>query len=239
MDACIIDGLELAVGRIRVVNVYVGLIGVGLAGSLLQAVVPGAYTLVVSTEIITGSYYTGRKREMQLTNMLFRMGVANDNAYQSIFLEEDNEGNRGTSLSKDLVAIAGKALKANLTTVGSFVLPVSEQLSFSAAVLARKVLRKRPIRPYVPAFHKALEHFCIHAGGRAVVDTMQRSLSLSDEHTEPSQMTFHRFGNTSSSSLWYELAYIEAKGRMHKGDRVWMIGFGSGYKCNSAVWRCI
>ena len=94
-------------------------------------------------------------------------------------------------------------------------------------------------KPYIPDFHKAFEHFCIHAGGRAVIDKLQCSLSLSDEQVEALRMALHRFGNTSSSSLWYELAYIEAKGRMRRGDRVWMIGFGSGFKCNSAAWECI
>uniref|UniRef100_A0A0D9WP24 very-long-chain 3-oxoacyl-CoA synthase n=1 Tax=Leersia perrieri TaxID=77586 RepID=A0A0D9WP24_9ORYZ len=241
-----------------------GLIGVGLARSLLQAAVPGACALVVSTETLTGDYYSGRKREMQLSNLLFRMGgaavllstsrhkarfllmdvvrkstAANDDAYRCVFQEEDCEGNRGVSLSKNLVSIAGEALKVNLTEVGSLVLPVSEQLSFFAYIVARKVFNKKAIRQYVPNFREAFEHFCIHAGGRAVIDAVQRGLSLSDDHTEPSRMTLHRFGNTSSSSLWYELAYIEAKGRMHKGDRVWMIGFGSGYKCNSAMWVCI
>jgi 3-ketoacyl-CoA synthase len=104
--------------------------------------------------------------------------------------------------------------------------------------VSTKLLRTRT-KLYVPNFLTAFEHICIHAGGRAVIDDIQRSLGLSDKHVESSRMTLHRFGNISSSCLWYELAYIEAKRHMQRGDRVWMIGFGSGFKCNSAVWECI
>ncbi|CAN6178507.1 unnamed protein product [Urochloa humidicola] len=242
-----------------------GLIAVDLARNLLQTMPYGARALVVSTEILTGNYYAGKKRSMQLTNVLFRMGgaavllsssrcsarfelmhivrkstSAQDSAYHCVFQEEDDEGNLGVNLSKDLVSVAGEALKANIATTAPLVLPVSELFSFLLSSILRKVLKKSAsTKQHAPNFSLGVEHFCVHAGGRAVIDAVQRSLNLSDEQVEPSRMTLHRFGNTSSSSLWYEMAYCEAKQLMRKGDRVWMIGFGSGYKCNSAVWKCI
>ncbi|KAJ0981488.1 hypothetical protein J5N97_009743 [Dioscorea zingiberensis] len=242
-----------------------GLISVDLARDLLQAH-PNSNALVVSTEIITSNYYAGKERAMLLPNCLFRMGAAavllsnrrrtvhrakyrllhvvrthkgaDDKAYSCVYQEQDSDGNVGISLSKDLMAIAGEALKSNITTIGPLVLPASEQLLFLFNLIGRKLINPK-WKPYIPDFKQAFEHFCIHAGGRAIIDELQKNLQLSVEHVEASRMTLHRFGNTSSSSLWYELSYMESKGRMRRGNRVWMIGFGSGFKCNSAVWKCL
>ncbi|KAF3793930.1 3-ketoacyl-CoA synthase 6 [Nymphaea thermarum] len=241
-----------------------GLISVDLARDLLQ-VHPNSNAVVVSTEIITPNWYAGNQRSMLLPNCLFRMGGAaillsnrrrersrakyrlvhvvrthkgaDDRAYKCVYEEEDSSGKVGISLSKDLMAIAGEALKSNITTIGPLVLPASEQLLFLFTLIGRKVFNPK-WKPYIPDFKQAFEHFCIHAGGRAVIDELEKNLQLSAEHVEASRMTLHRFGNTSSSSLWYELNYIESKGRMKRGDRVWQIAFGSGFKCNSAVWKC-
>lgn len=44
----------------------------------------------------------------------------------------------GVYLSKDLMSIAGHALKANITTLGPLVLPISEQLLFFVNLVMRK-----------------------------------------------------------------------------------------------------
>ena len=45
----------------------------------------------------------------------------------------------GVRLSKELMAVAGEALKVNVTTLGPLVLPISEQLMFGVNLLLRKV----------------------------------------------------------------------------------------------------
>ncbi|XP_062216733.1 probable 3-ketoacyl-CoA synthase 20 [Phragmites australis] len=242
-----------------------GIIAIDLAKHSLQ-VHPDTYALVVSTENITLNAYFGNHRPMLVTNTLFRMGGAavllsnrrsdrrrakyqlvhtvrthrgaSDQSYSCVTQEEDDKGHVGVSLSKELMSVAGEALRTNITTLGPLVLPLSEQLRFLATVVLKRVFRA-DVKPYLPDFKLALEHFCIHAGGRGVLDELEKSLKLSAWHMEPSRMTLYRFGNTSSSSLWYELAYCEAKGRIKKGDRVWQIAFGSGFKCNSAVWKAL
>ncbi|PSS19798.1 3-ketoacyl-CoA synthase [Actinidia chinensis var. chinensis] len=242
-----------------------GVIAVDLAKDLLQ-IHRNTCAVIVSTENMTQNWYYGNKKSMLIPNCLFRVGGAavllsnksvdkrrakyrlvhvvrthkgaDDKAFRCVYQEQDDAGTSGVSLSKDLMAIAGGALKTNITTLGPLVLPISEQLLFFATLVVKKLFNKN-VKPYIPDFKLAFDHFCIHAGGRAVIDELEKNLQLLPIHVEASRMTLHRFGNTSSSSIWYELAYIEAKGRIHRGNRVWQIAFGSGFKCNSAVWQAL
>ncbi|RZC49348.1 hypothetical protein C5167_017773 [Papaver somniferum] len=94
-----------------------------------------------------------------------------------------------------------------------FVLPISEELLFFSTLVMKKLFNNK-LKPYIPDFKLVLDHFCIHAGGRAVIDELEKNIQLLPLHLEASRMTLHRFGNPSLSSIWYELAYIDAKGRM-------------------------
>ncbi|CAI0465675.1 unnamed protein product [Linum tenue] len=144
-----------------------GLISVDLAKDLLQ-VHPHTYALVVSTENITRNWYFDRRRsKYQLRHTVRTHRGASDKSYRCVFQQEDDRNIIGISLSKELMAIAGEALKTNITTLGPLVLPVAEQALFLATLVAKKLLRWK-VKAYVPDFKLAFEHFCIHAGGRGV-----------------------------------------------------------------------
>merc|ERR1712151_233848 len=165
-------------------------------------------------------------------------------------------GERGVRLSKEIVKVAGKCMEKNMTTIGPYVLPITEQIPVALSIIARMGLKfakkqltamgkeswtkKFPvIRPYVPDFKRGIDHFCIHAGGRAVIDGIEKNMKLELYHTEPSRMALMNYGNTSSSSIWYELEYIQEHQKsnpLKKGQRIMQVAFGSGFKCTSAIW---
>ncbi|KAL8170958.1 hypothetical protein V2J09_022762 [Rumex salicifolius] len=238
-----------------------GIIAIDLARDLLEAY-PSSYALVISTEIISFSWYSGNELDMVLPNCFLRMGASasllsnhhldrwkskyelkqlvrmqngtDEKSYNTIILKEDNNGNQGLSVNKEVIEIGSQVLKANITTLGPLVLPLHEQFQFF-----KEVLNNKCERPYIPNFKLAFEHVCLQAASKKVLDEVEKSLELKEEHMEASRKTLERFGNTSSSSVWYELAYLEANCKVKKGDRVLQIAFGSGFKCNSAVWKAL
>jgi 3-ketoacyl-CoA synthase len=243
-----------------------GIIAIGLAKRLLSSLDRKGYALVVSTENITQNWYQGNERSMLIPNTIFRMGSAamiltnkksesaralyelehvvrvhlgaQDDAFACVYQREDSQGKIGVELNKDLVKVAARAMEANLTRLGPLVLPVGEKLAFALNWFARKILRMK-YPAYIPKFRKAFDHFCLHAGGRAVVTGLSKQLGLPKEKMAPSANALHWYGNTSSSTVWYSFSFIETFQGVCKGDRVWQIGFGSGFKCNSAVWKAL
>lgn len=259
------------------------LISVDLAKQLLQAKRGASKALVLSTEIITPNLYHGNDRGFLIQNTLFRCGGAamvlsnswmdgrrawykllhtvrvqgtGDDSYQCVFETEDDNGERGVRLSKEIVKVAGKCMEKNMTMLGPLVLPITEQAKVVVSIVTRFVLKvlvralkshkrddlalKLPVvKPYVPDFKEGIDHFCIHAGGRAVIDGIEKNMKLELYHTEPSRMALLNYGNTSSSSIWYELEYIHEHQKTNpikKGDRIMQVAFGSGFKCTSGVW---
>ncbi|EIE19204.1 very-long-chain 3-ketoacyl-CoA synthase [Coccomyxa subellipsoidea C-169] len=228
------------------------LICIDLVKHLLKAM-PNKLALIVNHENITQNWYVGNDRSMLVCNCLFRLGGAGallsnrpkdirrakyelvhtvrvhlgceDDAFGCMGNGEDSEGIKGVFLRRNVVSVAGRALKVNLQRLGPLTLPITE--------MVKVVMNKA----YVPKFNNAFEHFLLHTGGRAVIDEMEEKLSLTPAQCQPSKDALYRFGNTSAASTWYILSNIEHFSGLKRGDRIWQLGFGGGFKCNSAVWR--
>jgi 3-ketoacyl-CoA synthase len=56
-----------------------------------------------------------------------------------------------------------------------------------------------------------------------VIDGLGAQLQLSQEQRAPSANTLFWYGNTSSSTVWYSLGYIESAQRVKKGEVVWQV----------------
>jgi len=75
------------------------------------------------------------------------------------------------------------------------------------------------INPYIPDFKRGLDHFCIHAGGRGVIDGIEKNLNLTPRHVEASRHALYTYGNTSSSSIWYEMDYVRKSMNLKKRSK--------------------
>lgn len=205
--------------------------------------------------LLTSRVHDSMRAKYQLLHTV-RCQDSSEEGYLAVYEREDEDGLRGVELSRDITKIAGRCLTNNFTMLGPLILPIREQLRVVGTIAVRKLIGlaqkagycktwTKP-SPYVPDFKKAVQHFCIHAGGRAVIDGVEANLRLSPADTAPSRAALKNFGNTSSSSIWYEMKYVEQEGEqwvpedagppVRRGERVLQVAFGSGFKCNSAVW---
>ncbi|XP_074295120.1 3-ketoacyl-CoA synthase 12-like [Silene latifolia] len=190
-----------------------------------------------------------RKRAMfKLKHLVRTHHGARDESYGCCIQTEDSKGRVGFHLSKDLPKSAARCLVDNLKVLAPKILPMRELVRFMLVVMARKFETRHnkmgtgmgePSKKPVINFKTGVEHFCLHTGGKAVIDGIGENLKLTGSDLEPARMTLHRFGNTSASSLWYVLGYMEAKKRLKKGERVLMLSFGAGFKCNSCLWEVV
>uniref|UniRef100_A0A0D9VMI9 3-ketoacyl-CoA synthase n=1 Tax=Leersia perrieri TaxID=77586 RepID=A0A0D9VMI9_9ORYZ len=203
--------------------------------------------------LLTNDPAMRRRAKMELRCLVRAHIGAHDEAHAAAVHREDDDGRLGVSLSKSLPKAAVRAFTDNLQRLAPRILPAAELARFAARLLLRKIfLRRRSKSPKSTGvdhqnsavspkidFKTGVDHFCLHPGGTAVIEAVRKSLGLDGYDVEPARMTLHRWGNTSASSLWYVLSYMEAKRRLKKGDRLLMVTFGSGFKCNSCYWEVI
>lgn len=98
-----------------------------------------------------------------------------------------------------------------------YTISFSKILKFVVNALQKSVFKTK-IKHYIPKFKKAFMHFCVHPRGRTIIEVIGKNLRLNDVDMKLAKMTLHRFKNTSSSRLWYVIAYCKAKEVEERGQ---------------------
>ncbi|KAK3005357.1 hypothetical protein RJ639_015874 [Escallonia herrerae] len=126
-----------------------------------------------------------------------------------------------------------------MASLGPLVLPLSEKLHYGLSLIRQKRRFSRSSSFLIPDFKRAFEHFCIHARGRTVILAFEKSLKLTKEASRPLQLLFIGSATLPFLRSGMKLCYMEAKGRMRRGDQVWQVAFWSGFKCGGIVRKCV
>ena len=90
------------------------------------------------------------------------------------------------------------------------------------AVLQEPEVRERLLSEVAP---DEIDCWAVHAGGRSILDAVERGLELPSYSLAESRDVLARFGNMSSSTLMFVLAELLAKGERRKGIA---LAFGPG-----------
>ncbi len=62
-----------------------------------------------------------------------------------------------------------------------------------------------------------------------MVEGIGKQLRLTREQKAPSANTLANMGNTSSSTIWYSLSFIESCQNIRRGDTVWQVRHSYAY----------
>jgi predicted naringenin-chalcone synthase len=80
-----------------------------------------------------------------------------------------------------------------------------------------------------------IKYWALHPGGRAILDSMQKGLDLSDEAMIPSRAVLKNYGNMSSVSILFVLKEILDNKKIAKGEYCCAVAFGPGLTMEVAL----
>jgi 3-ketoacyl-CoA synthase len=72
-----------------------------------------------------------------------------------------------------------------------------------------------------------------------VLKGIQKGMNLPDEAVIPSFASLRDMGNTSSSTTWYTIAYLESQSMVKKGQQIMQVGAGGGMKGGVNIWKAL
>jgi predicted naringenin-chalcone synthase len=190
--------------------------------------------LMVSVELCSLHLQTEPTRDNILANMIFADGAAA--AYFSKNTSSDKKKLEIKFAESFLFDDSAKFMGWKIGNNGFEMMLSSELpkiiLNF-AAPRVKEILIKRNIDIL------KIKHWALHPGGRAILDSLQNGLQLTDEQLKPSREVLRSFGNLSSVSILFVLNNILEKKQLDRDDYLCAIAFGPGLTMELVLFQVV
>jgi predicted naringenin-chalcone synthase len=180
-----------------------------------------AKVMIVCTELCTLHFQKETTTDSIASSLLFGDGAA------AAFVTGDNDERKGLKLESFYSEVLSKGKQdmawelsstGFLMTLSGYVPELIEE-DFSPLVtrsLERSTVKKEEIK-----------HWCIHPGGRRILDAIHRSLQLKNGDLDPCYAVLKNFGNMSSATILFVLKDIMEES-LSTGDKIFTAAFGPG-----------
>lgn len=185
--------------------------------------------LMVSVEICSLHLQTEPSRDNILANLIFSDGAA-----AALF---SNEANKQIKLK--LVNTASYLFSGSAEFMGwkignnGFEMLLSSELP--KIIFDQAVPQLLEMLDSFGVAKDEIKHWALHPGGRAILDSLQKGLSLTNDQMKPSRDVLYNFGNMSSASILFVLKEVINNNRIAKGDYCCVVAFGPGLTMEVAL----
>lgn len=223
LDLQIVEAMELPPHTFRTsvnfMGCYAAIHALKLAKMICDST-PGSNVVIVATELCTLHFQKEYTPDNAASTLLFGDGSA------AVLISNKLQKEGSVSLNKffSQVAFKGKSdmawelsSKGFLMTLSSYVPRLIEE---DISGLVKSALENSCLKI------QDITHWCIHPGGRKILDIIQKQLSLSEDDLCFSREVLSRYGNMSSSTILFVLKkLIDA---VKKPATIFGVAFGPG-----------
>jgi predicted naringenin-chalcone synthase len=200
---------------------YAAVHALKLADALCSAQ-PGSRVLIVCTELCTLHFQQEPTGDNMMSSLLFSDGSA------ATLVVSDDQPGRGLRLNgfySEIEFQGKKDMTWDLSSTGfrmTLTSYIPDLIEADFAGLVNHALEKNNVR------QDHISHWCVHPGGRKILDSIYKSLAFTNGHLKDSYDILKEYGNMSSPTILFVLQRIMDKLDYNQPNCIFGAAFGPG-----------
>ncbi len=186
-------------------------------------------TLLVSVELCSLHLQTEPTRDNILANMIFADGCA------AALFNNSQSATKGLQLLSTSSHLFKNSAEYMGWKIGNFGFEMLLSSELPKIILNEAAPVLKNILAQYNLSSDQITHWALHPGGRAILDSLQNGMKISDEKMIPSRTVLKNYGNLSSASILFVLKELMKNSPLKNNEIVCAVAFGPGLTMEVAI----